>query len=518
MFPRVLSAFTLLLFLAPGGCDFPDPDEPDTGTEVPGTEELAETPVYVKASNTTADSLFGTRVVFSDDGRTLAVGAFSENSDALGNPGSGAGPSGNSGAVYVYSWTVDQGWTEQAFLKASNAGTGDFFGVGVALSSDGDTLAVGAAGERSTAAGVGGDMLDDSGTLVGAVYIFERDASGTWTQTEYIKASNAEPGDFFGSSVSLSDDGARLAVGAINEASNATEINGDQGNNDAESSGAVYVFDNQVIGGWQQVAYLKTSNSDADDRLGEEVLLDGSGTRLLVGAPGEASATAGFDPADDSAPDAGAAYVFERGAGGDWSEVAYLKASNAGAGDEFGFGLAASADMSTIAVGAAREQSAGGDPSDDSMPGAGALYVFEFDGVGGWTQQAFVKASNPGAEDNFGFSAAFDDAGDRLLVGAPFEASAATALDGDQNDDTGAAGAAYWFLRTAAGWEQQHYIKASNTGTDIPLGDVFGFSVGLSGDGSVRAIGATGESSAATGINGDQADNGAQYAGAVYLY
>ena len=49
-------------------------------------------------------------------------------------------------------------------------------------------------------------------------------------------------------------------------------------------------------------------------------------------------------------------------------------------------------------------------------------------------------------------------------------------------------------------------------------GDQFGFSVALSGDGNTLAVGATTEDSAATGINGNQADDSAQSAGAVYVF
>jgi len=150
-------------------------------------------------------------------------------------------------------------WSQQAYLKASNAEAGDNFGQSVAL--DADTLVVGADGESSNATGVNGDATaqanneaDDSG----AVYVFVR--SGTdWTQQAYIKASNTDWGDVFGYAVAL--DGNTLAVGAYLESSNATGVNGGataQANNEADDSGAVYVF---VRSGtdWSQQAYLKAS-------------------------------------------------------------------------------------------------------------------------------------------------------------------------------------------------------------------------------------------------------------------
>ena len=84
------------------------------------------------------------------------------------------------------------------------------------------------------------------------------------------------------------------------------------------------------------------------------------------------------------------------------------------------------------------------------------------------------------------------------------------------------AGAAYVFIRSVAIWSQQAYVKASNTQLgDIwsnPYGgDQFG-TVSLSADSNTLAVGAKYEDSAATGIDGDQSDNTAGSAGAVYLY
>ncbi|TKB32571.1 MAG: integrin, partial [Nitrospira sp.] len=72
----------------------------------------------------------------------------------------------------------------------------------------------------------------------------------------------------------------------------------------------------------------------------------------------------------------------------------------------------------------------------------------------------------------------------------------------------------YVFTRTGTTWSQQAYVKSSNTDT----GDGFGISVALSADGNALAIGAYNESSTATGINGNQADNSAPDSGAVYVY
>jgi hypothetical protein len=111
---------------------------------------------------------------------------------------------------------------QQGYLKASNTTTGDSFGYSVALA--GDTLAVGAIDEASAS---------------GAVYVFTR-TGNDWTQKAYVKSSNTERFDLFGSSIALAGD--TLAVGATGEASNATGINGNQADNNAPDSGAAYVL------------------------------------------------------------------------------------------------------------------------------------------------------------------------------------------------------------------------------------------------------------------------------------
>ncbi|MCS6972805.1 MAG: FG-GAP repeat protein, partial [Leptospiraceae bacterium] len=86
----------------------------------------------------------------------------------------------------------------------------------------------------------------NSATNAGAVYVFKRAANGNWIQDAYLKASNAEMNDYFGSSVAIS--GATVAVAAYQESSNETAINNTDGqpehpdNDSANHSGAVYVF------------------------------------------------------------------------------------------------------------------------------------------------------------------------------------------------------------------------------------------------------------------------------------
>ncbi|KIG19527.1 Molybdopterin oxidoreductase, iron-sulfur binding subunit [Enhygromyxa salina] len=478
---------------------------------------LAEAVGYFKASNSDSDDRFGFSVALSGDGDTLAVGTPYEASGGTGIDGNQADNSAsNAGAVYVFarSGTV---WSQQAYLKASNSDLDDRFGQSVTLSDDGDTLAVGAYGEDSSATGIDGNQADNSASVAGAVYVFVR-SGAVWSQQVYLKASNSDSDDRFGWSVALSGDGDTLAVGAYGEDSSATGIDGNQADNSASVAGAVYVF---VRSGavWSQQAYLKASNSGSGDYFGRSVALSGDGDTLAVGAYGEDSGATGIDgnQADNSASSAGAVYVFVR-SGAVWSQQAYLKASNSGSGDYFGRSVALSGDGDTLAVGAYGEDSGAtgidGNQADNSASSAGAVYVFVRSGAV-WSQQAYLKASNSGSGDYFGRSVALSGDGDTLAVGAAYEASGATGIDGNEaNDSVSYAGAVYVFTRSEAVWSQQAYVKASNSGS----GDYFGWSVALSGDGGTLAVGAWYEDSSATGISGDQLDNSAPKAGAVYLY
>jgi hypothetical protein len=348
------------------------------------------------------------------------------------------------------------------------------------------------------------------------VWVEVDDAEAEWpvtidpifAQQAYLKASNTGAVDQFGWSVAIS--GNTAVVGANREDSTATTVNGDQTNNSALEAGAAYVFVRNA-GTWSQQAYLKASNTGADDQFGYSVAI--SGDTIVVGAPGEDSNATGVngDQTNESAFAAGAAYVFVRNAG-TWSQQAYVKASNAGAFNQFGLSVAISGD--TIVVGANGERSTStgvnGDQTNNSALDVGAAYVFVRSGTA-WSQQAYVKASNAEAFDNFGWSVAIS--GDTIVIGAYGEDSNATGVGGNQaNNSAIGAGAAYVFVRNAGTWSQQAYLKASNTGAD----DQFGYSVAISGDTIV--VSAPGEASNATSVNGDQTNNSAIGAGAVYVF
>lgn len=451
--------------------------------------------MYGKASNTDGEDRFGVSIAISGD--TLAVGASGESSAASGVNGNQADDTATSaGAVYVFvrSGTI---WAQQAYIKASNTREHNYFGQSIALS--GNTLAVGAYGESSPSTGINGSQTNSGENASGAVYVFVRNGT-TWTQEAYVKASNTASDFYFGASVALVGD--VLAVGSPG-VRNALD-------HSALDWGAAYVFTRSGTT-WTQQAYLRASNTEMNDRFGASIALFGD--TLAIGAPGEASLarTINGNQADNSAPGAGAVYVFVRSVV-TWTQQAYIKASNTEARDDFGSSLALHGD--TLVVGAPHEDGAAtgvnGDQANNAAQDAGALYVYTRVGLT-WTQQAYVKASNTQSLDLFGSSLAVF--GDTLAVGAAGEDSAATSINGSQTtDDAASAGAAYVFVREGTTWTQRLYAKSSNTG----VGDNLGRGIALSGD--TLVIAANGESSAALGLNGSQSDNTAPSAGAIYVF
>jgi hypothetical protein len=490
---------------------------------------------YLKASNPHGNDHFGNGgtleghgLALSGDGSTLAVGAPYESSAAKGINGNQNDTSlYSAGAVYIFT-RVNNAWTQQAYIKASNPGQSYRFGHFVSLSQDGNTLAVSAFFEPSAAKGINGDQNDKSIPQAGAVYVFTRTGT-TWSQQAYVKASNTgeagvgnQPGkgDQFGFSIGLSADGNTLAVGAISEDSGAKGINGDQNDNSQASSGAVYVF-TRTGATWSQQAYVKASNTDNNDLFGYAVGLSTDGNTMAVSAYDEDSSAREINGVmDKNRRGSGAIYVFTR-TGTTWAQTAYLKASNAEAGDSLGYDMAISQDGNTIVGGAADEDcfSAGINPpgcdNDVKLDSStGAAYVFVRNGAT-WTQQAFIKSSHPGKEDWFGSRLNLSGDGNTLAVGAQLENGNSKGINGNQNDVSAEdSGALYLFTRSGTTWTQQAYVKGTNT----EAYDEFGSSMALSKDGKLIAIGARGEASAAKGVNGDQNDNSAMGAGAVYIF
>ena len=353
----------------------------------------------------------GWSVSLSDDGSRVAVGY--PGNDTAGK---------NTGAVRVFD-AVDGAWVEVGAAIPGSA-AGDKFGSSVSLSGDGSRVAVGA-----TAANRGeGDSLVRN---VGHVRVFDLNAAGTadaaWVQVGQDllgRVGNAA----FGGSVSLSRDGSRVAVGA-----------------DSHGGGQVQVFDLNAAGAaWEKVGQDLNATTPGQF-FGVSVALSDDGSRVVVGAWGTDGVqvfdlnTAATTWTQEGAGFAGASFAFRRNVSlsGDGSHVAVgepiggngkvevfaqvgtpavwtvvgAAISGTSAGDEFGRSVSLSRDGSLLAVGAPNATPA------DIVPKLGQVTVYE-KGDAAWTavRPAFLGASH---QSRFGHSVSLSADEHVVAVGAP---------------------------------------------------------------------------------------------------
>ena len=332
--------------------------------------------------------LFGRSVSLSRAGTRLAVGAPGD--DGAGNR------TRDAGAVYLFTFADTQfsggrlvgiagrGYTGGRNVDVAATGSGDQFGASVSLNAGGSRLAVGAPGDDGAGNGTGN---------AGAVYLFTfanaAFSSGRLAGTAgkgYAGGRNIDVaelgwGDRFGTAVSLSGSGTRLAVGAVGD---------DGADNRMRDAGAVYLFtfantafSSGRLAGTGGRGYTGGRNIDVaelgwGDRFGTAVSLSGSGTRLAVGAVGD-------DGADNRMRDAGAVYLFTfantafssgrlagtagKGFTGGWNvDVGSLET-----GDGFGTAVSLNGSGNRLAVGAPHDDGAG-----NETPASGAVYLFTF--------------------------------------------------------------------------------------------------------------------------------------------
>lgn len=459
-------------------------------------ESIARAVGYFKASNVAPMGNFGAAVALSADGKTLAVGAPGESSSATGINGNQEDQSApQAGAVYIFD-RMESGWTQSAYIKASNTDAFDLFGFSLSLSADGNVLAVGAPGEDGSETGPDANQSNNDSLEAGAVYVFRRN-EGRWSQEAYLKASPATAGDLFGERIALSADGQTLGVAA--------EFARD-------AAGNVFVFKRGATEWAQFGAPLAPSISDPADLFGSDVALSADGDVLIVGALCESSASTfgALDPNDNTAICAGAAYVFERSVSG-YVQRAYLKAPNTDAGDLFGHAVDISPDGNTIAIGAPLEAS-NGVPTDNSSAQSGAVYVYRRDGAV-WAESDYLKSNTPSTEV-FGWSVKFADNATKLFVGAPFESSSTQGPYRRSPPDQTLrfSGAVFQFVAPSHSnfVQVSTVLKAPNADPD----DNFGEHLATDAAGTTVAIGAAFEAGSGT----DPSDNIVPISGAVYLY
>ena len=343
------------------------------------------------------------------------------------------------GAAYIYQrdgteWKQKRNRVRFRMIPIDPDGASAF---GVSVDIKGDTAVIGATGGK-----VGEEV-------VGAAYVFTQNEPPFWNQHTKLVAADRNGSDQLGFAVALGEN--EVIAGAPRH------------NAGGLSSGAAYIFEQREDASWVESAKLSDGETASEDQFGVSVAISGN------------FAISGAQQDDDIAPNAGAAYVFER-SGTLWLQRMKLTANDAKAGDLFGNAVAM--DDTTVLVGAPGV--------DDAGPEAGAAYVFVQVGDE-WIQQARLIADDLEIFDRFGSAVAVH--ADTAIVGAPGK------------DEVGAgSGAAYVFVRSGNAWTQQ--AKLTHQGA-VP-GDLFGFAVGVYEDNAL--------------IGAYRSDAAGPDSGAVYLF
>lgn len=312
-----------------------------------------------------------------------------------------------------------QDWEKVAKLLASDGNQQDQYGISVDIHGD---YAI-----------AGSNQKVPGGQSLGAAYILRR-TDNSWVQEAKLLPADVETGDLFGASVSIYDGVA--AVGA--------PLDDDPTGNE----GAVYIFYRNPSEDWVLIKKVKATDADPADNFGASVDLNGG--RLLVGATLD----------DETASNAGAAYVFSQHTGGadNWGQDAKLLATTGAPDDNMGGSVSLSGDYAIV----------GATGVDGLFQNRGAAYVFGRNQAG-WSQIARLSAPQSTQNDNFGVSVGIS--GGWAIVGA------------DQNDLKGTdAGAAFIFYQNRNGINNSWGLQTVLLDFNGAAGDRYGSGVGIDRD------------------------------------
>nr|MCH9662727.1 hypothetical protein [Gammaproteobacteria bacterium] len=315
-------------------------------------------------------SAYAVDSVFSTDGNTLAVGyPHFPNELAVPRLSMLKPVNSDAGAVYIY-WRNNNEWQRQAMIRATNAGHADQFGGQIALSADGNTLAVAASEEDSSIPDTvthsdsddNRDNDDNRGYNSGAVYIYNRD-DGKWSESQKIKASLPHAYAELGNTIALSADGRTLAAGTSYYGKAWTSLFVNQYLPDekklahpSEVARPVHVFALQNEQ-WIEQAVLWPPNDCLMDYFGHSLSLSADGSILAIGSYNRTLDAAEGLQATERAQDivgAGVVYLYERHRQG-WRQKAFIHAPAPVKWGAFGLSVAVSADGNTLYVQAYRE-------------------------------------------------------------------------------------------------------------------------------------------------------------------
>ena len=330
--------------------------------------------------------------------------------------------------LFTITQLQSQGWGQTQKVVASDRASGDEYGWSVAIQDD--------------FAFIGAHLDNNPNISEGSVYVLQNDGSGTWNEVQKLSAPDKFTNDFFGFSVAT--DGNILMVGARNQ-------DFDENNSDLkEAAGAVYFFEKDGLDTWNFAQKVVAPDRAVDDVFGESIAI--SGDYAIIMAPLEDE-----DENDENTLNAsGSGYVFERDMNGIWNFVQKLVISNRGDADTIGREGSVSINGNTIAIGVMLDDE--DENNANTVINAGAVYVFERDGSGVWSETQKIVAPTRFESDLFGRDVALD--GDFMIVGA--------ALKDVANENSGSA---YVFKNVAGVWQEIQQLAPTNSDFDYRFGN-----------------------------------------------
>ena len=302
-----------------------------------------------------AADISGWSISMSSDGNTIAIGAEENDGSAT-----------SSGHVRIYEWS-GTAWAQKG-TDIDGEAAYDFSSRSISMSADGNTLAIGAPGN------------DETGLFAGHVRIYEW--SGTAWSQKGIDIDGEAANDQSGHSVSMSSDGNTLAIGAIYNDGAAT------------NAGHVRVYE------WSGTAWIHKGsdiNGEAtNDQGGHSVSMSSDGNTLAIGAPYNGG----------GGTQAGHVRVYE------WSGTAWTQKgadiNGEAAGDQSGYAVSMSSDGSTVLIGAPY--------SDETATDAGHVRVYKWSGTA-WIQKG-IDIDGEAIDDQSGYSVAISSDGHGVAIGA----------------------------------------------------------------------------------------------------
>lgn len=304
----------------------------------------------------------------------------------------------------------------------------NLYGYSISLNADGTKIAIGA------------PFVDGRGY----VRISEYNGGSSWSTVGSningdIDISND---DRLGYSVSLNDDGTRVALGGIK---------GDHNGTNACGIALIYEWDGTS---WNQLGN-NIPGTNSNDRFGCSVSLNGNGNIVAIGA-------SDYDSSGNGGINAGHVKIYEWN-GTSWNQLGNDIEGSYGS-DNFGYSVSISKNGYIVAI--------GGPNNNDGLTNKGHVKIYKWNGIS-WVQIG-LDIVGDNAYDKFGYSVSLNGDGTIVSISAP-------------RNDINSSGIGY--VRTYQ-WNGTLWNKIENDIIGKNSNNQFGYSTAINSDGTIVAVGA----------------------------